>query len=365
MVDHQEPSPVIPPGPPAGQQPSLGPPPPPPPPPAVPMPFLMGAAPEKRTFLSRLKDAMVLMTFVGSVLLNVLLLVVFSATQISGEFHEKTILPGDDQRRLAVIEVKGVITDKLAEELRPQFEHVRTQDRYKGLLLHVDSPGGGVTASDNIAHYVQTIRQAGKPVVAFMGGLAASGGYYVSAGADYIMAGATTITGSIGVLAQLPNVCGTLEKIGAQVVVITSTPATKKTIGSPFLPWDPANRDYFLKILDTVHTRFVDVIYAGRASHFQDRSVLEKLADGKVLTSAQAKAAGLIDQDDAYFEQAVDELAKRAGLTRPKVVRLSKVASLREILGGGSQGQGSLINIDASLVDELAKPRLLYLWQGQ
>ena len=348
--------------------PDLGAPMPPPPPPPMGMPVMLPSPTPKKSFVSRIKDALVLIVFFGSLMLNLILLLSLTALRAQvgdARVRETLLLDGAQNQQIAVIDVKGIITDELAEQLWPQFKRVRDNKDYKALLLYVNSPGGGVTASDTIAHYVRQLKSENKPVVVFMGSVAASGGYYVSAGADYIMAGPTTITGSIGVLGQLPNIHGTLQKIGAHVVVIPSTPATRKTLGSPFLPWDPANRDYFQKLIDSAHQRFVDVVYQGRQEQFPDISVLEKLADGAALTAAQAKAATLIDQDDAYFDQAVDKAAELAKLKKPRVVRLSRPATFRQLHTGAGQAKNSLISIDASLLDDLTTPRLLYLWQGQ
>ena len=360
--------------PPPPQQPSPSPPdlgapmPPPPPPPPIAMPVMLPSPAPKKTLVSRIKDALVLIVFFGSLMLNLILLLSLTALRAQvgdARVQETLLLDGAQNQQIAVIDVKGIITDELAEQLWPQFKRVRDNKDYKALLLYVNSPGGGVGASDTIAHYVRQVKSENKPVVVFMGSVAASGGYYVSAGADYIMAGPTTITGSIGVLAQLPNIHGTLQKIGAHVVVIPSTPATRKSAGSPFLPWDPANRDYFQKLIDSAHQRFVDVVYQGRQEQFPDISVLEKLADGAALTAAQAKAAKLIDQDDAYFEDAIDKAAELAKLDKPRVLRLSRPAGLRQLLTGADQAKNPLLNIDASLLDDLTTPRLLYLWQGQ
>ena len=179
------------------------------------------------------------------------------------------------------------------------------------------------------------------------------------------MAGHTTITGSIGVIAHLPNLSGSLEKIGMKVTVIPSTPATKKSIGSPFISWDPANRDYILKFLDSAHNRFVSVIFTGRAKHFANREAVEALANGAALTAAEAKAANLIDQDKAHFEDAVAKAKSLAGLGNPKVVKLSKMFNLRDVFGAEVKNRTPQVTIDPSTIDELAAPRLMYLWQGQ
>ncbi len=357
---------IPPPQPPSSNRPDLGAPMPPPPPPPMSKPVMLPCPVPKRGLASRIKDAMVLMIFFGSLVLNLLLIIAFAGQQVDAQVRETVLLKGAEQQRIAVIDVRGIITDELAEQLWPQFERVRKNKDYKALLLYVNSPGGGVTASDTIAHYVNQVKAAGKPVVVFMGTVAASGGYYVSAGADYIMAGPTTITGSIGVIAQLPKFHGTLEKIGAQMIVIPSTPATKKALGSPFVPWTPASLEYFQHLIDSAHNRFVNVVYDGRQKHFAEGiSAVQKLADGAALTAAQAKAAKLIDQDDAYFEDAIVKTADLAKLDDPRVLHLSRPVSFSERLTGASQAKNTLINIDASLLDSLTTPRLLDLWQGQ
>lgn len=339
--------------------------PPPPLPPTMGMPIMMPSPLPKKRLVSRIKDALVLMVFFGSIVLNLFLAISLAGQQVDGQIRETVIRDGALEQQMAVIDVKGIITDEMAGQLWPQFQQVTSNKKYKALLLYVNSPGGGVTASDTIAHYVDQVRAAGKPVVAFMGTVAASGGYYVSAGADYIMTGPTTITGSIGVLAQLPKLHGTLEMMGAEMIVIPSTPATKKAMGSPFVPWSPASKEYFQTIIDSAHNRFVEVVYQGRQKHFEDISVLEKLANGAALTAGQAKEAKLVDQTDAYLEDAIEKTAALAELDKPRVVRLSRPATFAERLTGAEEAHSSLLNIDASLLDELTTPRLLYLWQGQ
>ena len=366
-----------PPPPPSPPDPGQGPPPnrmpPPPAPPPMGFPVMMPPAPRKKGFASRLADALVVIIFAGSLVMNVVLLlaVIGLAAAAIGtpdgmpEVQAKTLIGGDSDEQIAVIDVKGAIDGEAVDRLRPQFEAVINDSDYKALLLRVDSPGGGVGASDTIAHFVQRVKNTNKPVVVLMGDVAASGGYYISAPADYIMAGHTTITGSIGVIAHLPNLSGSLEKIGMKVTVIPSTPATKKSIGSPFIPWDPANRDYILKFLDSAHNRFVSVIFTGRAKHFANREAVEALANGAALTAAEAKAANLIDQDKAHFEDAVAKAKSLARLTNPKVVKLSKIFKLRDVFGPEAKSSTPQVTIHPSTIDELAAPRLMYLWQGQ
>ena len=263
---------------------------------------------------------------------------------------------------IGVVTINGVVLE--SESTIKKLQILENDPAVKGIIVRINSPGGAVAPSQEI--FTELLRFKKKKLVyTSIASVAASGGYYIAVGSDKIFANPGSLTGSIGVIAQLPNLHGSLERIGAHVVVIPSTPATKKTIGSPFLPWDEANRDYFQKLPDSAHNRFVDVIYQGRNKHFPDRARLEKLANGEILTAAQALDAKLIDRDHSYFEDAQAKAAELAGLSEPKVVKLTKVPSLREALTGAAQNKTALINIDASALDQLTTPRLLYLWQGQ
>ena len=130
----------------------------------------------------------------------------WSTTWRSGSFTET----------VAILPIKGVIDAGQSAHVHQAVDAILEDSTVQAVVLRVDSPGGGVTASDQIWHEVGRLQRAGLPVVASYGAVAASGGYYVSCGADHIMAEQTTITGSIGVIAQIMTIEGLLEKVGVQ-----------------------------------------------------------------------------------------------------------------------------------------------------
>ncbi|HEV3121302.1 MAG TPA: S49 family peptidase, partial [Isosphaeraceae bacterium] len=124
--------------------------------------------------------------------------------------------------KVAIVEVEGPIFDNMVEHAIKQIRQARDDQHVKAVVLRVDSPGGTVSGSDRIWREVELLKLKGKPVVASMGGMAASGGYYVSAGADTIFCEPTTLTGSIGVIAEFPHVDGLMKKVGVDMDTITT-----------------------------------------------------------------------------------------------------------------------------------------------
>lgn len=197
---------------------------------------------------------------------------------------EGAIMSGEQRGLLAP---DGAYSETIVKQLRRAGKN----NSVKAVVLRVDSPGGGITPSDEIRNQVLRLRsEDGKPVVASMGGIAASGGYYVSAAADTIMANETTITGSIGVIAVVPNMQGLLDKIGVSTEVFTSGP--QKDAGSGLVPLTDEERQVLQSVIDEAHNRFVKVVQEGRK--IEEASV-RRLADGRIYTARQAKDLGLID----------------------------------------------------------------------
>ena len=160
----------------------------------------------------------------------------------------------------------------------------------KAVVLRVDSPGGGVTASDEIRNQIVKLK-ATKPVVASMGSLAASGGYYVSAPATKIVTNETTLTGSIGVITVVPNLEGLMEKLGIGATVFTSGPHKDETAG--LRPLTEADRKILQDMVDEAFDRFVSIVSEGRA---MSKEAVRKLADGRIYTGRQALELGLADR---------------------------------------------------------------------
>jgi protease-4 len=171
----------------------------------------------------------------------------------------------------------------------------------KGLLLYINSPGGGVYESDELYYKIQDYKQkTDRPVYVYMGSMAASGGYYISAPADKIYANRNAWTGSIGVIVgTLFDVSEFLEKHGIKATEITS--GKNKAMGGYFEPMTPEQRAIYQSMVDEAYEQFVDIVAEGRAMSVED---VKKIADGRVLTAAQAKEAGLVDeimrQEDFY-----------------------------------------------------------------
>lgn len=257
-----------------------------------------------------------------------------------GQVYEATVVEGDSDERVLLLRIDGEISSEddsgllgsgpaTTSLLRQELDYARRDDGIKAVLLRVDSPGGGVTASDLIHHELARFRQeTGKPIVAWLGDTAASGGYYVVQAADEVIAAPTCVTGSIGVIATLPEVSGLGEKIGVKVEAIKS--GKNKDLGSMFRPMQPEERALLQDLIDRMYARFVDVVLAGRARAGLTREQLLPQADGRVFTAQQALEGKLID-GIGYFEDALLRVKGLAGLKDPQVVVYE-----RRSLGGTS-----------------------------
>jgi protease-4 len=198
-------------------------------------------------------------------------------------------------KRIGLVEIEGVILDsKRAVE---QLERFEDDASIAAVILRIDSPGGGVAASQEIYQAAKRVRESGKFVVASMGSVAASGGYYIACAADTIMANPGTTTGSIGVIMEMMNATELLNKIGVRFDVIKS--GRYKDSGSPFRPMTEEDRKYFQRYVDDAYEQFVGVVASEREL---EKSEVLKLADGRVFTGQQALEMGLIDLTGTYQE---------------------------------------------------------------
>lgn len=225
-----------------------------------------------------------------------------------------TIGTGD---KVAVIELKGPIYE--SEQIVKQLKKFRERRDVKAVLLRVDSPGGGVVASQEIYEEVKQTKKSGKPLVVSMGSIAASGGYYVSSPADRIVANRGTITGSIGVISQFFRIDPLLKKLGVESNTMKS--GRFKDTGSPFREMTAEDRRYFQNLLDDVHRQFVAVVQEERSL---DRKTALQYADGRVFTGEQALAAGLVDTLGTY-EDAIRIAGELGGIKgEPGIVKEEK-----------------------------------------
>ncbi|MEX1275684.1 MAG: signal peptide peptidase SppA [Bacteroidota bacterium] len=267
-------------------------------------------------------------------------------------------LPSDDDtlstsgERVAVVELNEPILS--STEIVRQFKKYRENKSIKAIVFRVDSPGGGVSASQEIYEEVKKTRDAGKPVVVSMGSVAASGGYYVSCGASRIVANPGTLTGSIGVIFQFLHFNELMEKIG--VDASTFKTGKYKDIGSPFRGTTEDEKKYFDQLLADVYDQFVGVIVTERK--LERRKVLQ-YADGRVFTGKQALEYGFIDTLGT-MEDAVLIAAAMGGIDgKPKVVRERKRKTFFEnFLGDAGTAVTDLRN------ELLRQPVLQYKYNG-
>lgn len=233
-------------------------------------------------------------------------------------------LSGED--RVALIRVEGVILD--AQQTVGDLKKYAESPSVKAIVLRIDSPGGGVVPSQEIYDAVKRIRSKNnKAVVASMGTVAASGGYYIAAATDRIMANPGTLTGSIGVIMELANFEGLLKKIGVESVVVKS--GEHKDIGSPFRKMKEDDRLILQAVMDDVHSQFIEAVADGRSLDVHE---VRALADGRVFTGRQAKAVKLVDEL-GDLDDAIKLAAEMGGIEgEPKVVEPRRRFSVRELL---------------------------------
>jgi protease-4 len=218
--------------------------------------------------------------------------------------------------RVAVVELEGLIaeTDDLVRELR----HHRENPAVRAVVIRINSPGGVVGPTQEVYQALLRVRSAGKPVVASLGSVAASGGYYAAVAADRIYANPGTLTGSIGVIMQAPNVDALLKKVGVELVVVKA--GQYKDIGNPARPMTPEERRVVQGLLEDVHGQFIEAVATGRKL---DRATVLQFADGRVFSGTQALGLKMIDALGG-LEDAIDAAAKLANLPTPPPVERSR-----------------------------------------
>jgi protease IV len=252
---------------------------------------------------------------------------------------------------VGIIELKGLIVS--SETILKNLTEFRNDPDVKSIVLRIDSPGGGVGAAQEIFQEIERTNEV-KPVVASMGSMGASGGYYAALGAETIMANPGTMTGSIGVIIKFPNLEGLYEKIGYKNQVIKSGPL--KDIGASDRALNEEERKLMQDLIDNVYNQFVRDVAAARS--LPEETVF-KLADGRVYTGEQALELGLIDRL-GNFTDAITTAAELGGLdTKDPQLIYPKADRRFSLLGLLSSAQHSLAENFAPLA-----PILSYEWRG-
>lgn len=217
--------------------------------------------------------------------------------------------------RIAVLEVDGVIADD--EAFIRDLRRLQEDRSVRGWVISINSPGGVVAPSQSIYQEIRKVREEDdRPVIAAIGSVGASGGYYVALGADSIMALPGSITGSIGVLMQFPNVSELMEKVGVEMQIVKG--GAQKDLGSPFRPMGPEDEAILGEMVEDVHAQFVEVVSRERGL---PEDQVRALADGRIFSGRQALERRLVDRM-GNLEEAIALAGRMAGIgTEPDIVR--------------------------------------------
>jgi len=253
----------------------------------------------------------ILLYFLG----GVILFMVFSS--IIGSLLPEGFMEPDNQ--IAIVEIQGMIS--ASRGTVRQLRKFQRDPKVKGIILRIDSPGGAVGPSQEIYNAVMRIREegldeGGKPIVASLGSVAASGGYYIASAANTIFANPGTLTGSIGVIMAFSNIQDLIKKIGIRPEVIKS--GVFKDAGSPVRKISVKERKLLQNLVDDVHQQFVDDVAKGRSLPTED---VHRLADGRVYTGRQALKLKMVDRMGG-LQAAIDFLAIQMGIEgSPNIVQ--------------------------------------------
>ena len=284
-------------------------------------------------------------------------------------------LQGKDNRKVLVIPVQGIITDQpdqgfirtrpgMVQEIVSQLRLAAEDEDIKAVIFKIDSPGGSVTASDVLYNEIEMFKKrTGAKIVVAMMGVAASGGYYISLPADYILAHPTTITGSIGVIFMRPRVTGLMDKVGIEVEVNKS--GKNKDIGSPFRAATAEEKMIFQNLTDHLATRFVDLVTRHRKLAPE---VIDQISTARVYLAKDALDLGLVDEI-GYLDRAIEQaktLARLPDDARVVVYRRSEYPNdnVYNTAIRYDEGHGSLISLELPGSLNHMRTGFYYLWSA-
>ncbi|MEM7682071.1 MAG: signal peptide peptidase SppA [Planctomycetota bacterium] len=302
--------------------------------------------------------------FLASLIANVYFIGVILPFFSSG-LQEQTYTDGESEQRIVILPIEGVINAERAEFVRRALKQL-DNDPPAALVVRIDSPGGAVTASDQIYKNITEFRKRHEiPVIASFGAFAASGGYYAGVAADHIVCEETGVTGSIGVLAQHLSGEKLLQKVGVEARVIVADGSPRKAVANdPTRSWygtdgqlteyGEESRKALGGLLNAYYDRFVAVVHEGRPGLGTLEDV-KAVATGDFYTADQALEKKLVDQI-GYLDDAIEEAASRAQLQNPRVTRISPPGPplLRSLAGAALSPRG-MIDPGAGAVRELRR----------
>lgn len=304
--------------------------------------------------------------FMGLVLAGILVAIFGSDSGSIGP--SESYVSGEGTDKIVVIELDGVVgvsggglleaaSGISTESVRADLDQAASDSLVKGIVLRINSPGGSAVVSDEIFEEISRFKEdTGIPVVASLGDTAASGGYYIAAAADKIVANPSTITGSIGVILEFYNAQGLLENIGVSSETFKS--GEMKDIGSFSRGASGAEREVLQSVVDGAFAQFVDRVVEGRD---MERSEVVRLADGRIYTGGQAEDNGLVDAL-GNLATAVDEVKSLADIESATVVRYERGGFWQSLMSGSVTLPGVLFG---SELQKATSPQggLQYLWR--
>jgi protease-4 len=299
-----------------------------------------------------------------SIIVNLVLIVALAASVIiftvgkSEYFVEKVLEEGPASNKIAVIRIEGIIDNKLADNVSRQIKAAKQNKTIKALIFKTNSPGGSVSASDRIYNQICDFRaETGKPAVAFMETVAASGGLYTSCGCDKIIAEPTTITGSIGVIMGHLVLQELFEqKLGIKPVIVKSGP--KKDWPTSFEPVTEEQIQYINeKLISPAYERFVNIVAKSRKDVLTVEQI-KALADGSIYNAPEALENKLIDEI-GYMKEAIVLTKSLARIKDARVIEYEKPFSFENFLEAKS-----IFKFDRDSLLELTTPQLMYLWDA-
>lgn len=280
----------------------------------------------------------------------------------------------DSDNRILRVPIIGAIAEHLSpvigasggtvSQVRRALKLAAKDKTIKGVILDINSPGGGVTDSDEIWRLIKEFRakHSNKPVMAFFGDIAASGGYYIAAACNKIVARPTTITGSIGVIISSYEISEGLKKIGVKAITLISPNTPYKDILSPTRSMTDDERQKIVDIVDEMYQRFVDIVDQGRPGLTRDQ--VQALANGLIYSAKQALGNGLVDMI-VDSEEAYEEMCRMIEAEEAQVIEQRRLPTLSDVLFGAKS------NLPTTAGDSLAAilfrttgSKFLYFWPG-
>jgi protease-4 len=319
----------------------------------------------RRSIWATLATILLVLSALGNLALLVLLGLVFGLVESLGGadsdgVREHVLEKGTTRDKVAVIRIEGIIDEYMVEEAKKQITRASQDKRVKAVILQINSPGGGLTASDTLHHLLKTDLEE-KPIVASMDSVAASGGYYVACAAKKIVAQPTTITGSIGVIGHVFFVNELMkDKLG--VVPVTIKMGEQKDWPNMFTQRGlPQEQHQYL--MDTFlvpgYEKFLEVVRQARG---YEEAEARRVATGRAFMAPEAKDLRLVDEI-GYFERAVELAQELAGISGAKVVEYRRIPTLADLLVLES-GAKQVFSLSPEKIAGLGGFRVMYLWTG-